>query len=86
MGDCSEVIATVPPEIEAASGKTSETVGDGTAEMFSDRLVDNEEPVESWSRAVKEKAPAANGIPERVPSEDLSVRPGGICPAVASQE
>ena len=75
----------LPPSAEPGSGTTSETVGGGVAEMFSEKVVDNEEPFESLTRAVKEKAPGAKGIPEMVPAEDLRVRPGAICPAVASQ-
>jgi hypothetical protein len=86
MRDRSEIITTIPPSTEPVPGIASETVGEGAGEIFSDRFVDNEEPVESWTRAVKMKAPGANGIPEMVPEEDLSVRPGAICPAVASQE
>lgn len=54
--------------------------------MFSDRLIDDEEPLESLTLAVNEKAPGAKGTPEMVPAEDRRVRPGAICPAVASQE
>jgi hypothetical protein len=61
-------------------------VAEGAPKTFSDTVVDNDEPAESRTRTLKEKAPGAKGIPEMVPAEDLNVRPGAICPAVASQE
>jgi hypothetical protein len=82
----SEIIITLPPSTAPAPLTASETVARGAPKTFSDTVVDNDEPAESRTRTLKEKAPGTKGIPEIVPAEDLKVRPGAICPVVAPQE
>jgi hypothetical protein len=80
------IVTKVPPSIDPLFGETAEISGLGVGETLSEKPVEREAALESWTLVMKENVPAQVGVPEMVPVVGFSVRPVGSVPLVFTQE
>jgi hypothetical protein len=80
------IVIGVPPSTEPLLGATDEIAGVGAGEMLSERVVEIEVEFASLTCVVKEKTPAAVGIPAIVPLALFKFIPVGRWPLLTLQE